>query len=270
MSMNRDKKAALAAGVMLLGLIVLLLAIRCVLTAGPASPKEPVTKTKRPTTTTVALSTTTTTVALPTAATTATKGSVTPSKAYCSALRAGYSPFQLIEELGLRDKEAVRKEVDLIYSRVATSCPEQFDTNAQLRSLLREWGIRPTTSPYSSAAVTTTRPVVTTTTTEPWPRQWQLWNTYFVTCENVATRSTATIIVAIHPANPTPHIIDYTMPGVLEFLPETAQWQACGPPEFRFTGSRPGPDATGVNAYGQPLFFVGADANRYQVVYFNG
>ena len=61
------------------------------------------------------------------------------SESYCSDLRAGMSPPQI-----LRARYDDPQEIaDMAYGFASISCPDQLDTNEQLRTFLQGWDINP-------------------------------------------------------------------------------------------------------------------------------
>lgn len=67
------------------------------------------------------------------------------SDAICTDLRNGLTPFQ-IGMPGIRSGERTPREtVDWMHGHVLVGCPDQLDTNEELRSYLEAWEIDPDT-----------------------------------------------------------------------------------------------------------------------------
>lgn len=65
------------------------------------------------------------------------------SGAFCSDLKAGYTPFQILRESVRDGTYSPREAADLAYGWAAISCREQLRTNEALRLYLQDWNIDP-------------------------------------------------------------------------------------------------------------------------------
>lgn len=65
------------------------------------------------------------------------------SQAFCSDLRKGYTPLQILVPTLRSGKYSAAKAADLAYGFAAISCPDQLKNNFRLRDYLNGWDIDP-------------------------------------------------------------------------------------------------------------------------------
>lgn len=70
-------------------------------------------------------------------------GSSELGEAFCSDLRAGHSPFQILGESVRDGTYSPEEAADRAYAWAADSCPNQLESNEALRSYLEGWNINP-------------------------------------------------------------------------------------------------------------------------------
>lgn len=71
------------------------------------------------------------------------QGQMTLGEAFCSDLRAGYSPLQILGGDVRSGRRSPSEAADLAYGWAAIDCPEQLRSNASLRTYLENWDINP-------------------------------------------------------------------------------------------------------------------------------
>ncbi len=65
------------------------------------------------------------------------------SEAFCSDLRSGMTPMNILGRSVKNGTYTPQEAADLAYGFAAISCPEQLQSNAGLRTYLANWGINP-------------------------------------------------------------------------------------------------------------------------------
>ena len=69
--------------------------------------------------------------------------SMSLSEAFCSDLKSGMTPMNILGEAVSEGRYSPQQAADRAYGFAAISCPEQLQTNELLRTYLQNWNINP-------------------------------------------------------------------------------------------------------------------------------
>ena len=69
--------------------------------------------------------------------------SMSLSEAFCSDLKSGMTPMNILGEAVSEGRYSPQQAADRAYGFAAISCPEQLQTNELLRAYLQNWNINP-------------------------------------------------------------------------------------------------------------------------------
>lgn len=70
-------------------------------------------------------------------------GEMSKARAFCNDLEAGYTTFQILRDYVKDGTYTPEGAAEAASAMVREECPEQLDTNAELRDYLQGWGIDP-------------------------------------------------------------------------------------------------------------------------------